>query len=165
MSVESPAVPAAADSAPVPAPAAGDTGPPPGRVVLQSMVLPGWGQFSNHKWLKAAVCAGAYGGLVGWGISLNQDVQDAVGRLHAAPEAEQPTLQGEVDSLKDSRNAKFWFAGLTMLLSMVDAYVDAHLYHFDRRIDATVGFLPGPDPSTFGVRITAGFGTRERRTR
>ena len=37
-----------------------DPGPPPGRVALQSLVLPGWGQASNRSWLKAAGFFGAY---------------------------------------------------------------------------------------------------------
>ena len=44
--------------------------------------------------------------------------------------------------MESDRNAKYWFAGATMLLSVIDAYVDAHLRGFDKRIDATVGYIP-----------------------
>ncbi len=131
-----------------------DPGPPPGRVALQSLALPGWGQASNGAWIKAVGFFGAYSGLLAWGISINQDKQDAVGLLNAAPEEEIAFRTAEVTRLRDDRNAKYWLGGLTLLLSMVDAYVDAHLHHFDRRIDAEVGYLPTTEGPLLGIRLT-----------
>ena len=80
---------------------------------------------------------------LGWAVALNQDKQDAIGHLNAASDSLAAVhWQSEVDRLESSRNAKFWFAGATMLLSVIDAYVDAHLRGFDKRIDATVGYVP-----------------------
>ena len=123
-----------------------DEGPPPGRVALQSFVLPGWGQAANGQWLKGTVVFAVYGGFIGWGVSLNQDVQEAKG---------QGQSDFEIDSLKRSRNAKYWLAGLTALLAMADAYVDANLRNFDEQIDAEVGFLPTEDGPVFAVSVTA----------
>ena len=138
--------------------AAEGSGPPPGRAALQSLLVPGFGQVANRKWIKAVGFTGAYGGLLFWGVSLNQDKQDAVGRLHAGAPEDLFALQNEVDSLEDNRNAKFWFAGLTLLLSMADAYVDAHLSGFDQRIDAEVGWVPERDGHFLGVKLTAAWG-------
>ena len=114
-------------------------GPPPGRVALQSMVVPGWGQVSNRAWIKSVGFLGAYAGLVAWGVDLNQQKQDAAGELNRARGTEDEGFwQLEVGRLEDSRNGKFWLAGLVMLLSMADALVDAHLYKFEETIDADV---------------------------
>lgn len=150
---------------PLPSDAAGGSGPPPGRAAFQSLVLPGFGQAANRKWIKAVGFAGAYGGLLFWGISLNQDKQEAMGRLHAGAAEELRQLQNEVDILEDQRNAKFWFVGLTMLLSMADAYVDAHLSGFDQRIDAEVGWVPEKDGHFLGVKLTVSWGELESRNR
>jgi hypothetical protein len=133
-------------------------GPSPGSVALRSLVLPGWGQAANGRWIKAAIAFGAYGGFWAWAVSLNQDKQDATGSLHtAASLSDSLYWVSEVRRLKDGRNAKFWFAGLTLLLSITDAYVDAHLRGFDDRIDAKVGWIPsGSDgDAILGVRVTA----------
>ena len=123
-----------------------DEGPPPGRAAFQSLVLPGWGQAANGQWLKGTVAFAAYAGFIGWGIALNQDVQEAKA---------QGLSNFEIDGLRRSRNAKFWLTGLTALLSMADAYVDAHLHNFDERIDAEVGFLPTDDGPVLAVSVTA----------
>jgi hypothetical protein len=128
-------------------------GPSPTASTLKSMVVPGWGQAANGKWLKGSVFFVAYFGFIGWGISLNQDVQDAKG-IGAS--------DAELASLERSRDLKFWFAGFTMLLAMVDAYVDAHLYKFDDRIDADVGYIPLRDGNMLGFRITTPIGLEKQ---
>jgi hypothetical protein len=143
-----------------------DEPPPPGRAALQSMVLPGWGQVSNGKTLKSELCFASYAGFIGWGVSINQDVQDARGNLNAATDPGEVVFwEGEVERLENSRDAKYWLAGLTLLLSMADAYVDAHLRNFDERIDADVGLIPAADGNLLGFRITAPLETSRDRTR
>ena len=147
-----PAAPARPDSR-VTAPAR--PGPSPGSAALRSLVLPGWGQAANRAWLKSAGFLGAYGGLLAWAVSLNQDKMDAVGRLNAAESAEDIAFWTlEVDRFDNDRNAKYWLMGLTTLLSMVDAYVDAHLKGFDRRMDAEVGCLPSAEGGVAGACLT-----------
>ena len=115
----------------------------PSTAALKSFLLPGLGQVGNDRWLKAGLFFGAYTGLLGWAVAINQDKQDAEGHFNAAASAADSTFwQSEVDRLESNRNAKYWFAGATMLLSVIDAYVDAHLRGFDKRIDATVGYIP-----------------------
>ena len=80
---------------------------------------------------------------------------DAVGRLNAATtDADLAFWTSEVDRFDNDRNAKYWLMGLTTILSMVDAYVDAHLKNFDRRMDAEVGWIPARDDDLFGARLT-----------
>ena len=131
-------------------------GPSPTASALKSMVVPGWGQASNGEWLKGSVFFVAYFGFIGWGVSLNQDVQDARGM---------GATESELSNLERSRDLKFWFAGFTMLLAMVDAYVDAHLYKFDERIDADVGYIPLRDGNMLGLRVSAPIGQENERVR
>jgi hypothetical protein len=144
-----------------------EPGPSPGSVALRSLVLPGWGQAANGRWLKAAAALGIYGGFWAWGVNLNQDKQDAEGSLHAAPEEEQGFWTAEVNRLDDARNAKFWFAGLTLILAVTDAFVDAHLRGFDQEIDAEVGWIPDGerDGGMLGFRVTAPLDDGGRRAR
>jgi Family of unknown function (DUF5683) len=115
----------------------------PSTAALKSFLLPGLGQVGNEKWLKAGVFFGAYAGLLGWAVALNQDKMDAEGHLNAAGSPPDSLFwESEVARLESNRNAKYWFAGATMLLSVIDAYVDAHLRGFDKRINATVGYVP-----------------------
>jgi len=114
------------------------------------MILPGWGQVANGQWLKGGVCFTAYAGFIAWGVALNQDVQDAKGDPNMT--------QDQIESLQSSRNAKYWLAGLTLFLSAVDAYVDAHLRNFDKRINADVGLLPGEDGPLVGLALRTSWG-------
>lgn len=137
-----------------------EKGPSPGSAALRSFILPGWGQAANGRWLKAALAFGAYGGLWTWAVSLNQDVQDAKARRNAAADdTERALWAAAVADKKDARNAKYWLAGLTMLLSVTDAFVDANLRGFNKRIDAKVGWIPddGGAP-VLGLAITAAVG-------
>ncbi|NNF05181.1 MAG: hypothetical protein HKN21_00335 [Candidatus Eisenbacteria bacterium] len=117
------------------------------------MILPGWGQVTNRAWLKAVLSFGAYAGILGWAVALNQDKQDAVGQRNlTAGTVDESFWIAEVARLEDSRNAKYWQMGLVMLLSAVDAYVDANLYKFDERIDADVAL--SEDGTGFQAKVT-----------
>ena len=120
------------------------------------MILPGWGQAANGSWVKAPIFTAGYVGFLGWAVSLNQQKQDAVGERNAAEtEEEREFWESEILRLEDSRNAKYWLAGLVLLLSMADAYVGAHLKGFEDRIDAEVGFIPGEEKPGVGLSLTA----------
>ena len=88
----------------------------------------------------------AYTGFLGWGIALNQDLQEARGR----PES----TDLELAVLKRDRNQKYAFAALTLLLSMAEAYVDAHLKGLDERINADLGWIPPDSAPVWGIAIT-----------
>ncbi len=149
-------------------PGPGFHGPSPGGAALRSMVLPGWGQAYDGKWIKAGLFLGAYAGLWAWSISIHQDRMDAIGKLHAAADdAGRAHWQAEVDRLENDRNGKYWLAGLVLLLSMADAYVDAQLFHFDRRMDAPVALVPAPAGDGLALRVTVPLdpGGEDRRAR
>jgi len=124
-------------------------------VAIKSLVVPGWGQVSNGSWLKGGLFFAAWGGFLGWAVAINQDKQDAEGRLNEAETPEEIEFwESEVARLEDSRTSKIWFAGLTALLAMVDAYVDAHLKNFNSRVDADVAVRPDNGRPAWSVSVT-----------
>lgn len=91
--------------------------------VLRSAVLPGWGQFYNESYIKAGVALAVNGALIGAILYNNQKWQS----------------EGDV-SFRDTRNTYLWIWGLTYLITLADAYVDANLYGFDEVMG--VSYLP-----------------------
>ncbi len=90
----------------------------PTGAMLRSLLVPGWGQFYNGKWFKGLLVAGTE---IGLGINayiLNQWAQEATSEEYRL-------------FYLENRNLSFWLLGATILYSMADAYVDAHLYNFD----------------------------------
>jgi len=96
--------------------------------LFKSMLVPGLGQYGNRRYTKALLFAG----LESWFI---------VSSLHyasQASDARQSYLEAEdtnvrldyynlYDNKRTNRNKFAWYAGLTIFISMFDAYVDAHL--------------------------------------
>ena len=97
----------------------------PKAAMLRSLLVPGWGQFYNGQWLKGVLIAGAEIGLTANAVVLNQWAQ-------------QTTDEVERFYYQDSRNLSYWLLAGTVLFSVVDAFVDAHLYHFDESPDLSL---------------------------
>ena len=110
----------------------------PTGAMLRSIVVPGWGQFYNGKWLKGLVIAGAEVGFITNAIVLNKWAHEA-------------TTEEEFLYYIDNRNLSFWLLGATILYSMADAYVDAHLFGFDESPDLTL-FLRGDSEPIYGMQ-------------
>ena len=98
--------------------------------VFRSLAVPGWGQLYTENYWKAAAFLLVEGGLAA-GISWNND------RMLAKMKATPDTIFTEQDLFRDEkfyrnqRNSLIWWLAGTILLSMGDAYVDAHLYGLD----------------------------------
>ena len=105
----------------------------PTGIMLRSLVVPGWGQATNGEWVKAGVVAAAEGYFI---YTLIRDSDRLRGLEPGTP---------EYVNLENQRNANAWWLGGVVLLSMVDAYVGAHLRGIEVRI--------GPEPETQSVRV------------
>lgn len=117
----------------------------PKGAMLRSMIFPGWGQWYNQKRLKAVVVFGAEVGLLTNSIYLNQKCQ-----------ASQTTLEREF--YINNRNLSNWWLLGVILFSMADAFVDAHLYHFDESPELSiVPALPGVVGSGFTCSLRIPF--------
>jgi hypothetical protein len=110
----------------------------PTGIMFRSLVIPGWGQATNHAWVKAALVAGGETALI---VSLAQDSQ----KLQTL----EPT-DPQYAEIYDHRQRNAWWLGGLVFLSMVDAYVDAHLRGFDVQL--------GPEPKGNELRLVARVG-------
>ncbi len=103
----------------------------PTGAMIRSAVFPGWGQWYNGKKWKAALVFAVEVGLVANAVRLNQKVVKS-------------TRQDEREFWQDQRNLQFWWLLAAKLLSMLDAYIDAHLADFDES-PTVVSVMPETD--------------------
>lgn len=107
--------------------------------VLRSAVLPGLGQVYNGKYVKGAlVCAvnGAFAYAIYW---YHQEWKDT-GRT----------------KYRDKRNLYTWYLGISYLLTLMDAYVDAYLFGFEKAIEISA-IAPRSDQTVQDVAIAIRF--------
>jgi hypothetical protein len=95
----------------------------PTGVAFRSLLIPGWGQATNGEWLKAGFVFVLEGAFI-YGI-----IQDS----QALSELE--LTDPRYRKIEDQRIAKAWWLGGIVLLSMLDAYVGAHLKGVDASIE------------------------------
>ena len=89
--------------------------------VFRSLVFPGWGQLYTHDYWKAAAFALSQGSFIA-SIWWNENKAKDFIRAHNFEYA---------NFHRNQRNRLIWWLAGTTLLSMGDAYVDAHLYGLD----------------------------------
>ncbi len=104
--------------------------------LFKSMVVPGWGQIGNGRYIKAAVYFGLEAWMVGGAIHYGQQASD-FRRLFDMTPRDAVSLRNDYYSLyrdrQDECNKYTWFAVIVAFFSMFDAYVDAHLSGFPRQ--------------------------------
>jgi hypothetical protein len=108
----------------------------PWGAVTRSAMLPGWGQCYNESYIKSVIAFGTFFYFVS--------------RIHNYEQQYRKT--GNVE-YRDKRVTNSWYLGLTYLIILADAYVDAYLYRFDDTINLTYQYLPDEKAFTFGVQI------------
>lgn len=108
----------------------------PFKVMMRSALVPGWGQMYNHQPLKAALVVGVEGFLVAKALHelhlQNRSLQAAADAEALGDVAAQDAATLEADLHRNRKISWVWWAVAAHLLSMADAYVDAHLSTFDR---------------------------------
>lgn len=104
----------------------------PYRAMLYSAVFPGGGQLYNQAWLKAGLVMGVQGYLIGSAIYHDGKRADF---NELAENTQDSFLQQQYEArskeYRDALNNDIWWIGITAGLSVIDAYVDAHLYDFE----------------------------------
>lgn len=103
----------------------------PWGAVLRSAVIPGWGQIYNESYIKAPIILGVTGYFVyGW-ITSNNDYKDNKNLYLAEPGGARAANYLRLRTFyRDQRDMFTIYLGITYLLNLVDAYVDAHLFDF-----------------------------------
>ena len=131
-------------------------------VPLRSAVFPGWGQMRNGKKVKAVVVFALHNYLMGRTIAEHYWAEEAYRKMELL------NRMGQGDRAEDYYNEYsdhfarreqygWWWAAFTML-SMFDAYVDAHLYGFDREVEESSRVAVFPLVGGAGGSVTVGVG-------
>ena len=102
----------------------------PRGAVLRSLMFPGWGQKYNERPWKAAVVFSTEIGLLSAAIWHNTRMHKSFDDSYS-----DAYVQDFRDFHWDKRSQYFWYLGFAVLISMADAYVDAHLFDFDESTD------------------------------
>jgi hypothetical protein len=102
-----------------------------GRVAfVSSLCVPGLGQLYNEREMWALVAAGVEFYFLGDLVAEQRTTNRLREQVHADPSNEAALVQFKVH--RDNRIQATWLLGLSALLSGLHAYVDAHLFDFDR---------------------------------
>lgn len=113
----------------------------PWGAVLRSAVLPGWGQIYNQSYWKAPVIWGLTAYLVGYWISNNKDYKtnrDFYSENKDSKIVDYRLINRALtfrEFYRDQRDMFAIYMGLTYILTLVDAYVDAHMFDFTVKED------------------------------
>jgi hypothetical protein len=119
----------------------------PTGAMMRALFFPGWGQFYNEQYIKSVLAFTGQTTLLAWSFYFNHQVK-----------LSEPG-SGDEAYYKDRRNLMYWLMGAVVLLSMLDAYIDAHLYDFDAGPDLSmrVGSLKATQPASIGLSLQARF--------
>lgn len=114
----------------------------PWGAVLRSAVLPGFGQFYNESYWKIPIVWGTLGYL-GYLWNNNNNSYARYRDLYSQSLLESKngiaTYLNAREFYKDQRDLVAVYIGLTYLLNLIDAYVDAHLFDFDVSRNSYIG--------------------------
>jgi hypothetical protein len=116
----------------------------PTGAMLRSMIVPGWGQLYNRKYLKAILVFGVETGILINSIYLNQKYQSS-------------HTDWDREYYINNRNLSNWWLVGVILFSMADAFVDAHLKDFDESPDLSYLKIEPIVYGDIGVQLSIGF--------
>jgi len=102
----------------------------PLKAAALSFIIPGGGQFYNESYLKFGLVCALEGSLIGLTIYHHFKGEDYYDK-YKMTENEQD-YNKYIDYYYKKQN-DLWWLGVTIFLSTVDAYVDAHLFNFEEK--------------------------------
>ncbi len=101
--------------------------PSPTGAALRSLVFPGWGQAYVQKPVKAVIYGGIEYSLL-YGIVRQHKLFQYYDRIDD---------ESRTDFYRNNRNQLIWYLTGALIVAVMDAYVDAHLFDFDVSDDLT----------------------------
>lgn len=127
--------------------------------LFKSMVIPGWGQLGNRRYMKAVMFAGLDAWFIGAAMHFGKQASDYRDKYDNETDL---VLRRDYYSLyldrKDERNKYTWFAVIVTFISMFDAYVDAHLSGYPAKPEQSdLSFEVRPDEDGFVASISLDF--------
>ena len=145
--------------------------PNPRKAMLFSLIIPGAGQAYNRKWWKIPIIYGALGG-IGYVEYNNINTYRLYRDSYKALVDENPltvvtdpklllqdktTMKANRDITRKNLEQSSLILGLAYILSITDAFVDAHLHTFDVSDDLSLHFCP-KNESVYGFGLAFGVG-------
>jgi hypothetical protein len=144
--------------------------PNPRKAALFAAVLPGSGQIYNRKWWKVPIVYAALGGMTWWtadNVRQYRVLRDEYkARVDENPATAPDPIYARLDNqtIRDYRDlfrkySEQSYIGLSFvyLLSITDAFVDAHMYRFDVSEDLSLQLQPKAN-ATPGFGVSVGLG-------
>ncbi len=126
----------------------------PLKALWMSAVLPGLGQAYNKKYWKIPIVWAGFAGL-GYGLYHTGSRFVAYRNAYRLQVDDRPETAGSVNGISDPASLKFYrdqnkrnlditaiFTAVWYVLNLVDASVDAHLYHYDISDDLSMEWQP-----------------------
>ena len=112
--------------------------------VLRSAAIPGWGQVYNRKYLKGLFVFSVNGTFAYAIFHYNREWNDTGNKR-----------------FQNKRNLYTWYFGISYLLTLVDAYVDAYLFGFNDAVKLALTF-EDQNPGSTATDILGGKGVGQR---
>ena len=108
----------------------------PTNAMLYSAFIPGGGQIYNGKYIKAGIVIGVQSYLITSAI-YHIDKKDEYNRKASSATTINDRLyyESKRDGFRDMERNDYWWIAITALLSIADAFVDAHLSDFQAQRD------------------------------
>ena len=110
----------------------------PWGAAARTAMIPGWGQIYNEEYIKSVIAFGGFAFFATQVYRYNQEYQKTGDKYYW-----------------DKRVVNSWYLGLTYLVIILDAYVDAYLFHFDDAMGITMQVLP--EDHTISVHMGVSF--------
>ena len=137
------------------------------KAALFSAVIPGLGQAYNKKYWKMPIVYAALGTTLYFGISNNRNLKkyktaytnrldnDAT-TIDEFESLSESNLVANIDFYQRNRDLAYILAGLFYVLNIVDAGVDAHLFHFPKNDNLSFNLQPNLE-LTQNNQVSKGF--------
>lgn len=121
----------------------------PGGALLRSLVLPGWGQFYTGHKIRGSLAAVLETAFFAEAFVKYRDrnrLRDRLSELEIergsdwpVDDPERVALNARIKSAGQKGGDYLTYGLTTLLLSMIDSYVSAHLYRFERNFQVSLG--------------------------
>jgi Family of unknown function (DUF5683) len=104
-----------------------------------SLFIPGGGQFYNEKYIKSAFVLVLEGSLIGLAIYHNYQSESFKDKFYVEDNLPSPNqdllndYSNKYVSYYEKMQSDLWWLGTVIFLSTIDAFVDAHLYDYEKR--------------------------------
>ena len=102
----------------------------PLKAVALSCFIPGGGQFYNGKLLKSGFVFALEGGLIGLAAYHHLEAEKYYDKYEIS------SFESDYDeyvNYYEKRQSDFFWIGMVIFLSAIDAYIDAHLFDFEEK--------------------------------